>query len=214
MTPESTIAQISTALGVSWASGINLYATLLVMGFMHSSGAVVLPEGIDYVAHPMVMIAAGIMFAVEFFADKIPGLDTAWDGMHTFIRIPAAIAMAYGAAEGMGPVIEMSSALLGGALATTSHATKAGARVIINSSPEPVTNWTASITEDIVAIGGVWTALTHPWIFLCLLGLFVLLSIWLLPKIWRGIKKIFGFLFKLFKKKETITENETSKEKG
>ena len=202
MSPEATISQISTMLGVSWASGINLYATILVMGFMHNSGSVILPEGIDYVAHPMVLMAAGAMFCVEFFADKVPGLDTAWDGMHTFIRIPAAVAMAYGAAEGMGPVIEMSSALIGGGLATASHATKSGARVLINTSPEPFTNWGASITEDVVVIGGVWTALTHPWIFLCLLGLFILLMIWLLPKIWRGIKKIFGFIFGLFKKKE------------
>ena len=206
MSPEATIQQISTALGASWASGINLYATILVMGFMHNSGAVVLPEGLDYVAHPMVLLAAGAMFFVEFFADKIPGLDTAWDGLHTFVRIPAGVAMAYGAAEGMGPVIEMSSALIGGALATTSHATKAGSRVVINASPEPVTNWTASITEDAVVIGGVWTALTHPWIFICLLGLFILLAIWLLPKIWRGVKRIGGFIVSLFKGKQEDKE--------
>lgn len=198
MTPEQTISQISTALGVSWASGINLYAAVLVMGLMHSSGAVVLPEGLDYVAHPMVMIAAGLMFGVEFFADKIPGVDTAWDGLHTFIRIPAAVAMAYGAAEGMGPVMEFSSALIGGGLATASHATKAGTRVMINASPEPFTNWGASITEDVVVIGGVWTALTHPWIFLCLLGLFILFMIWALPKIWRGVKRVFGFIARIF----------------
>lgn len=98
MAPESILQQISTTLGISWASGINLYATLLVMGVMHSSGTVVLPEGIDYVAHPLVMIAAGVMFLVEFFVDKIPGIDKIWDSFHTFIRIPARVAMAYGAA--------------------------------------------------------------------------------------------------------------------
>lgn len=211
MTPESTIQQISTALGASWASGINLYATIFVMGYMHSSGAIVLPTGLDYLAHPLVMLAAGVMFLVEFFADKIPGVDTAWDGLHTFIRIPAGVAMAYGAAEGMGPVIEMSSALLGGALATTSHATKAGSRVIINTSPEPVTNWIASLTEDFAVIAGLWTALTHPWVFLCLLGLFILLAIWLLPKIWRGIKKIFGFIFSRFNRDEKSQKTEEEK---
>ena len=208
MTPEATIQQISTALGVSWASGINLYATILVMGFMHNTETVILPEGIDYVAHPLVMVAAGLMFFVEFVADKTPGVDTAWDGLHTFIRIPAAVAMAYGAAEGMGPVIELSSALVGGGLATASHATKSGTRVLINTSPEPFTNWGASITEDIVVIGGVWAALTHPWIFLCLLGLFILLMIWLLPKILRGVKKIFGFIIGLFKKKDKDKEEQ------
>lgn len=202
MTPDAAIQQISTALGVSWASGINLYATLLVMGIMHSAGMTTLPTGIDYVAHPMVMIAAGVMFAVEFFADKTPGVDSAWDGMHTFIRIPAAVAMAYGAADGMGPVIELSSALVGGGLAATSHATKSGTRLLINTSPEPFTNWFASITEDIVVIGGVWVALTHPFIFLCLLGLFILLAIWLLPKIWRTLKKIIGKIRGFFRRKD------------
>ena len=212
MSPEATVQQISTMLGVSWASGINLYATILVMGFLQNSEVVVLPAGLDYVAHPLVMMAAGAMFCVEFFADKIPGIDTAWDGLHTFIRIPAAILMAYGAAEGMGPVMELSSALIGGTLAATSHATKAGSRVIINASPEPFSNWTASFAEDFIVIGGVWTALTHPYIFLCLLGLFILLAIWLLPKIWRGIKKIFGFIFRLFGGGKPDTKKERQEE--
>ncbi len=198
MTPELTIQQISTMLGVSFMSGVNLYATLLVMGIMHNMGVTILPSGIDYVAHPMVMIAAGVMFAAEFVADKTPGLDTAWDGLHTFIRIPAAVAMAYGAADGMGPVIELSSALLGGSLATASHVTKAGSRMLINTSPEPVTNWTASFFEDFLVIVSVWTALTHPYIFLCLLGVLLLFIAWLLPKVWRGIKKLFTFIANLF----------------
>ena len=196
MNPEQTVQQIATALGASWASGINLYATILVMGFMDATGAVVLPEGIDYVSHPLVMVAAGVMFLVEFFADKIPGVDTLWDSLHTFIRIPAGVAMAYGAAEGMGPVVEMASAILGGGLSATSHATKAGTRALINTSPEPLTNWTASVTEDTVAVAGVWTALTNPWLFLGLLVVFVLIAIWLLPKLWRGIKRVFNFIFR------------------
>lgn len=198
MTPEATIQQISAALGASWASGINLYATLLSMGLLHMAGAVTLPAGLDYIATPIVMVAAGVMFFVEFFADKIPGFDTAWDGMHTFIRIPAGIVLAYGAAEGMGPGLEFAAAIIGGGMATTTHAAKSGNRVMINTSPEPVSNWTASFMEDIAVIGGVWTALTHPWVFLCLLVVFILLMIWLLPKIWRGVKKIFGFVFRRF----------------
>lgn len=208
MSPEQTISQISTALGVSWASGINLYATILTMGIMHNMEVTTLPEGITYVAHPMVMLSAAVMFLAEFVADKTPGVDTAWDGIHTFVRIPAAVAMAYGAADGMGPVIELSSALLGGGLAATTHAAKSGSRVIINTSPEPFSNWIASFTEDIAVIAGVWTALTHPWIFLCLLGLFILLMIWLLPKIWRGVKKIFGFIARLFRNKKVTTDEQ------
>ncbi len=212
MAPEAAIQQISTALGVSFLSGINLYATILVMGIMHNTGVTTLPAGIDYVAHPMVLIAAGMMFIAEFVADKTPGVDTAWDGLHTFIRIPAGVVMAYGAAEGMGPVIELSSALMGGALATTAHATKAGSRMLINTSPEPFSNWTASFAEDLIVIGGVWTALTHPYIFLCLLGLTILFLIWLLPKIWRGIKKVFGFIANLFKSKARTDEQIENKD--
>ena len=114
--------------------------------------------------------------------------------------------MAYGAVEGMGPIVEFSSALIGGGLATATHATKAGARVIINTSPEPFTNWTASFIEDFAVVGGLWAALTHPWIFLCLLGLFILFMIWVLPKVWRGIKRVFRFLFR--NSSETaLTEN-------
>jgi hypothetical protein len=196
MSPEAAIQQISTALGASWASGINLYATILTMGILHSTGVIVLPTGLEFLANPMVLGAAGVMFCVEFFVDKIPGVDSAWDSLHTFIRIPAGVVMAYGAVEGMGPVVEFSSALIGGTLATATHVTKAGTRVMINTSPEPVTNWTASFIEDFAVIGGLWVALTHPWLFLCLLGLFILFMIWLLPKVWHGIRKVFGFLFR------------------
>jgi hypothetical protein len=195
---DIALSQISTALGASWASGINIYATMLTMGVMHATGAVILPAGLDYLAHPLVLIAAGLMFSAEFFADKIPGIDTMWDGLHTFVRIPGGILMAYGAAEGMGDITQVAMAIMGGGLATTSHAFKAGSRVMINTSPEPVTNIGASLTEDVTAIGGIWLALNHPFVFLGLLAAFILLMIWLLPKIWRGIKKVFGFLLRLF----------------
>lgn len=197
MSLEALTTQISTALGASWASGVNLYATVLTLGVMDATGAVVLPEGIDYVSHPLVMIAAGIMFSVEFFADKIPGIDSLWDSIHTFVRIPAGIVMAYGAAEGMGPIIEVAMGLMGGGLATTSHVTKAGGRALINTSPEPFTNWTASVTEDAAAVGGVYLSVTQPWIFFGVLGIFILLAIWLLPKIARTLKRLFGFLGRL-----------------
>ena len=210
MLAEATITQISTALGASWACGINLYAAMLTMGIMHATGAVVLPVGLDYLGHPLVLAAAGLMFAVQFVADKIPGVDTMWDGLHTFIRIPAGVMMAYGAAEGMGEVTEIAMAIIVGGLATLSHATKAGTRVLINTSPEPFTNIGASLSEDAVTIGGVWAALTHPFIFLGLLAGFLLFVAWLLPKIWRGIKKIFAFIFRLFGKKQ---DSESSPDK-
>ena len=140
------------------------------------------------------------MYVVEFFADKIPVVDTAWDAMHTFIRIPAAAFMAYGAAEAMGPEMQVVLALIGGGFGTLSHATKAGSRVVINTSPEPFSNIGVSTLEDVAVFGGLWLAVAHPWVFLCFLGLFVLFVIWLVPKIWKGIKKVFGFLRRIFYK--------------
>jgi hypothetical protein len=186
------VQAISLMMGTAWASGINLYATILVLGWMGSTGQVDLPPALQVLTDPSVMFAAGVMYCVEFFADKTPGVDTGWDTIHTFIRIPAGAIMAAGAAQGLdiGPAAELVAGLLGGALATTSHATKAGTRVLINTSPEPVTNWIASITEDVVVIGGLWASLHHPWLFLAALLVFLVVVAWLLPKIWRALKRI------------------------
>jgi hypothetical protein len=198
--PDNVLQYIAQTLGLSWASGINLYAAILVMGVSHNAGFVELPPGIDYLSNPLVLLVAGAMYVVEFFADKIPVVDTAWDAMHTFIRIPAAAFMAYGAAEAMGPEMQVVLALIGGGFGTLSHATKAGSRVVINASPEPFSNIGVSTLEDVAVFGGLWLAVAHPWVFLCFLGLFVLFVIWLIPKIWKGIKKVFGFLRKIFYK--------------
>ena len=198
--PDNVLQYTAQTLGLSWASGINLYAAILVMGVSHNAGFVELPPGIDYLSNPLVLLVAGAMYVVEFFADKIPVVDTAWDAMHTFIRIPAAAFMAYGAAEAMGPEMQVVLALIGGGFGTLSHATKAGSRVVINTSPEPFSNIGVSTLEDVAVFGGLWLAVAHPWVFLCFLGLFVLFVIWLIPKIWKGIKKIFGFLRKIFYK--------------
>ncbi len=186
------VQTIALMMGTAWASGINLYATVLVLGWMGSTGQVDLPPALEILTDPSVMFAAGLMYCVEFFADKVPGVDTGWDAIHTFIRIPAGAIMAAGAAQGLdiGPAAELTALLLGGALSATSHATKAGTRVLINTSPEPVTNWTASIAEDLAVIGGLWASLNHPYFFLAALALFLVLVAWLLPKIWRGIKRV------------------------
>jgi hypothetical protein len=194
------ISTIALTMGVGWASGLNLYAALLMLGILGTTGNIVLPPDLMVLASPMVIFAAAVMYLVEFFADKIPGVDTGWDTIHTFIRIPAGAILAAGAAGSLNPALMVAAALLGGGLATLSHATKAGTRVLINTSPEPFTNWTASVTEDVMVIGGIWTALHHPWLFLGLLLAFVLLAIWLLPRLWQGIKKVFAFIGRLFNK--------------
>ena len=187
-----TIDVIALTLGVAWASGINLYAAILVMGIMGAGGYTELPESLSVLQDPMVLVAAGVMYFVEFFADKIPGVDSGWDAIHTFIRIPAGAMLAVGAAQGLeiNQAAELAEALLGGSLAATSHLTKASTRLVINTSPEPVTNWTASIAEDLAVVGGLWTALNYPLLFIVFIVLFVLLAIWLLPKLWRVVKNI------------------------
>lgn len=195
---EQIVSLIALTMGVGWASGINLYATVLMLGMLNNMGHITLPEELQVVGDPLVLMAAGSMYFVEFFADKIPGVDTGWDTLHTFIRIPAGAALAASAVGDMAPAVEIAAALVGGSLAAGSHAAKAGSRVMINTSPEPVTNWTASISEDLLVLGGLWAALNHPIWFLVGLAAFILLLIWLLPKIWRGVKKVFRFIAGLF----------------
>ncbi|MCX4187652.1 DUF4126 domain-containing protein [Methylophaga sp. OBS4] len=185
------VSIIALSMGAAWASGINLYATIFMLGYMGMTGNIVLPEELQVLSNPMVMTAAGFMYCVEFFADKIPGVDSGWDSLHTFIRIPAGAMLAASAVGDVTPAVELTAAILGGALAAGSHTTKAGSRLLINTSPEPVSNWGASITEDLLVIGGLWAALNHPVLFLMALVLFIILMIWLLPRLWRLFKVIF-----------------------
>jgi len=191
-------ATLALTMGVGWASGINLYATLLTLGLLAQSGNIHLPPELHAVSSPLVIGIAGLMYCVEFFADKIPGVDTVWDGIHTFIRIPAGAILAAGAVGDVTPALGLAAAIAGGGLAASTHATKAGSRVLMNTSPEPFSNWAASITEDVTVIAGVWACLQHPFWFLVALAVFIALMIWLLPKIWGGIKKVFQFIFRLF----------------
>jgi len=195
-----TIAIIATALGAAWASGINLYATILMLGLMGTTGSIDLPPELEILENPGVLVAAGLMYGVEFFADKIPGVDTVWDAIHSFIRIPAGALMAGAAFAQITPEAELIGLILGGGLSAVSHFAKAGSRVLINTSPEPVTNWTASIGEDIVVVTGLWTALNYPVLFIVLLVVFVALMIWLMPKLWRGIRAVFSRIKNWFTK--------------
>ncbi len=185
-------SMLATTMGAAWASGINLYAAILTLGLMGATGNIQLPPGLEVLTNPLVLLAAGAMYFVEFFADKIPGVDTAWDGLHTFIRIPAGAMLAAGAVGDVNPAVQLAAGILGGGMAAATHATKAGTRALINTSPEPFSNWTASIVEDVAVIAGLWTALHHPVLYLVLLALFVLFLAWFLPRLWRGIKLLFA----------------------
>jgi hypothetical protein len=201
---EPIIKTIALTMGVAWASGINLYAAILVLGVLGSSGNITLPPELMILTDPLIITAAGVMYAVEFFADKIPGIDNGWDTIHTFIRIPLGALLAAAAVGEMNPSVAIAAALLGGGLAASTHATKSGARVLINTSPEPLTNWIASLGEDAAVIVGLWTALHYPLVFIGFIIIFILLMVWLLPKIWRGVKKILSMLANLFWPKREI----------
>jgi hypothetical protein len=196
---------ISLTLGAAWASGINLYAAVLVLGYFGVTGDISLPPELQILTNPLVLGAAALMYTVEFFADKIPGVDSGWDLIHTFIRIPAGAALAAGMAQGLdiSQGAEFAALLVGGGIAATSHTAKTGTRMLINSSPEPASNWSASIAEDIAVVGGLWASLQYPWVFVIALALFLLLVAWLLPRIWVALKRIFRTLRNLFNGKQT-----------
>ncbi len=191
-------SMLATTMGAAWASGINLYAAILTLGLMGATGNIQLPPGLEVLTNPLVLMAAGAMYFVEFFADKIPGVDTAWDSLHTFIRIPAGAMLAASAVGPVDPAVQLAAGILGGGMAAATHATKAGARALINTSPEPFSNWTASVAEDVAVVAGLWTALHHPVLYLVLLALFVLFLVWFLPRLWRGIKLLFSKIRGLF----------------
>ena len=188
---QSIIEIIALSMGVAWASGINLYAVLLVLGIGGATGNIALPENLEVLANPMVIGAAGLMYLVEFGVDKTPGADSVWDGLHSFIRLPAGALLAGGMVGEVEPAMMLAAAIVGGGVSATSHFSKASTRLLINTSPEPVSNWTASLTEDIAVLGGLWLALNHPLVFLAALVVFVGLAIWLLPKMWRLILQLF-----------------------
>lgn len=188
-------------MGVAWASGINLYAAILVLGVLGATGNITLPPDLVILTDPLIITAAGVMYVVEFFADKIPGIDNGWDTIHTFIRIPLGALLAAAAVGEVHPPVAIAAAILGGGLAASTHATKSGARVLINTSPEPFSNWITSLGEDVTVFAGLWTALHYPLLFVIFLILFILLLVWLLPKIWKGVVKILTMVVNLFRPK-------------
>jgi hypothetical protein len=194
------VQAIALSMGVGWASGINLYASILVLGLLQNLGYVQLPAELLVVSDPLVLWAAGAMYLIEFFADKVPGVDTGWDAVHTFIRIPAGAVLAAAAMGDVSAPAALAAGLVGGTLAAGTHAAKAGSRALLNTSPEPFSNWIASLAEDVLAIAGLWTALAHPWLFLALLAVFLLLLAWALPRLWRGVRGVAAFVARGFRR--------------
>jgi len=192
-----SLGAIGTAAGLGWASGVRLYAVLFFLGLLQLTGAYTLPGDLQMLANPWAVGASGFMFLTEFLADKIPGFDSVWDALHTFVRIPAGALLAAAAVAGGDPGLGLAAGLLGGAVAASSHFTKASSRALINTSPEPFSNWAASFTEDIFSVAVLWAAIKFPLLVLGFVLLFVIFAIWLLPKLWRGLKRVFSTIRQL-----------------
>ena len=190
------VQSLSLAGGLAWASGIRLYAVLFSAGLLGTLGYLALPATLQPLENPWVIGIAGTLFAVEFLADKIPIVDSIWDGIQTFIRIPAGAVLAALAMGEHPPELMLVAGLLGGSIAAGTHLAKAGGRALINTSPEPFSNVATSLGEEAMVAGGLYAAIYHPVVFLIILGGFVILLIWLLPKLIRGIRMLFGRLFR------------------
>ena len=186
-----TLQTFALASLLAWASGIRLYFVVFAVGLAGNRGYIDLPSGLQVLQHPWVIGAAGVMLAMEFLVDKIPGLDSAWDVIHTFVRIPAGAFLAAGATGDTVNALTVAAGLLGGTITAGTHFTKSGSRALINTSPEPFTNWGASLTEDAMVLSSLWLVFWHPAVFIALLVLFLLFAIWLLPKAVRGLRALF-----------------------
>jgi hypothetical protein len=188
------LAALAAALG--WASGLRLYAVVFITGAAGYLGWVPLPEGLKVLQNPLVMGAAFLMFGVEFVADKIPGVDTLWDAVHTFIRIPAGAALAAGAFGAFGgtgadhAAWAVIAALLGGTLAATAHAAKATTRAAANTSPEPFSNIALSLAGDVAVPAMLWLAWEHPFVFYPVLGVAIVVALALIVVLFRFLRAL------------------------
>ena len=188
------IESLSLAMGTAWTSGINLYATVAALGIAGRAEMIQLPAGLQVLMDPLVIAVACVMYMIEFFADKVPYVDSAWDTLHTFIRIPAGAILAARALGPTNPALELAAILAGGTIALAAHGTKATMRLAINVSPEPFSNWAASIGEDLSVLGGIWLIFHHPLVMIVLVLGFLALAVWLIPKIFRVAKRGFQAL--------------------
>jgi len=181
---------VALAASIGWASGLRLYAVLFIVGGAGYLGLVDLPGGLKVLAHPYVLAASGFMCFVEFFVDKIPAVDSLWDLVHTLVRIPAGAALAASVFGDSSSAAMMAAAILGGTLAAGSHFAKAGGRAVINTSPEPFSNWAASFGEELAVGTVLWLAFAHPIAALVVVAILTAAMIWLIPRVWRMIRRI------------------------
>ena len=184
------LPELAVALALAWGAGLRAYAVIFAVGLAGAMGWVELPGHLDVLQHPVVLFASGFMTLIEFGADKVPWLDSIWDAIHSFVRIPAGAALAALAFGDSTSAVMVAAGILGGSLAAAMHVAKAGTRATINMSPEPFSNWAASLSEDALVPLGLWLAFAHPLAFFLLLAL-ILLGVVLLGRlVWRGFRRL------------------------
>ena len=191
---QNHLPELAMSAAMAWGAGLRLYLVVFVVGLLGKLGYVPLPETLKLLMNPLVLGAAGFMAFIEFFADKIPWLDSAWDAVHTFLRIPAGAALAAGMLGDSGEGVAMAAALIGGTLTAGTHFGKAGTRAVANTSPEPFSNIGLSLVEDTMVAGGLALAVANPIIFLVLLVIFVVVLLLLIRLILRGLTAVFNKL--------------------
>ena len=181
---------IALSAGLAWASGLRLYLVVFLAGLLSTFGYLHLPETLSVLQNPLVIGVAGIMAVAELIADKVPAFDSLWDSFQTFIRIPAGALLAAFAMGDVDPSWTVAAGLIGGTITAGTHFAKAGSRLAINTSPEPFSNWIASFGEEGMVLGGLWTMLASPLLFLGLLVVFLVLAGWLLTRFWSLLSRL------------------------
>lgn len=192
MDPVEHLPALAVAAALAWGAGLRAYLVIFLVGLAGTLGWFELPEHLRLLQHPLVLGASGFMTFVEFFADKLPWVDSVWDAVHSFIRIPAGAGLAAAVFGDSGAAVALAAAILGGTLAAGVHLAKAGTRAAINTSPEPFSNWSASLAEDAMVPAGLWLAVAHPVVFVVFLIVFLAAAAILLRIVWRGLRRMFG----------------------
>jgi len=189
--PPDFISTLGFAMGSAWLSGINLYATVVTLGLLQRFHLVQLPGGLEVLQQWWILGLAGFLYLIEFAADKIPAVDSVWDAIHTFIRIPAGAVMAASAFAHFDPSVRLVAMLAGGGVALSSHGTKAATRLAANTSPEPFSNIALSLVEDVIAIGASALMAFHPVVMLAIVAVFVVLAVLFARIIVRALQRLF-----------------------
>lgn len=197
--PVSLVQTVALAAGLAWASGLRLYLVLFLAGLLSHLGYLQLPENLRILENPLVMGASGVLLVAETIADKVPGFDSFWDSLQTFVRIPAGALLAAFSLGTADPALLLAAGLIGGTITAGTALSKAGGRLAINTSPEPFSNWAASVSEEAAVLGGFWLMLTQPWVFLGVLALFLALLVWLLPRLWRFLRAAITRIARFFR---------------